>query len=60
MSSEEKQEDIDPLSDYKGPWIKKRIEFQYDPKHSIELFGSWNRYKGGDFFGLSRTKYIWY
>jgi len=38
----------DPLADYDGPWVKKRIEFEYEARHSIEVYGSWNGFKGGD------------
>jgi len=37
------------VDNYDGPWIEKRIEWTCDSrKQSVELFGSWNRFKGGD------------
>lgn len=43
------QENTAVVSDYDGPWIDKRIEWTCDNrKQSVELFGSWNGFKGGD------------
>jgi hypothetical protein len=43
-------EDKIPIVDaYNGPWIEKRIEWVCDSrKQAVELFGSWNGFKGGD------------
>jgi len=43
---EEKNTAVD---NYDGPWIEKRIEWVCDNrKQAVELFGSWNGFKGGD------------
>jgi len=43
------QEQNTVVSDYDGPWIEKRIEWPCDSrKQAVELFGSWNGFKGGD------------
>ena len=37
-------------NDYDGPWIEKRIEWKCPDRkrHNVVLFGSWNRFKGGN------------
>jgi len=47
---QQQQQEKEPVGDaYDGPWIEKRIEWPCDNrKQSVELFGSWNRFKGGD------------
>ena len=36
--------------EYDGPYIEKRIEWKCPDRkrHNVVLFGSWNRFKGGD------------
>jgi len=47
--AEQKQEQEEE-DDYDGPWIEKRIEWKCPDRkrHNVVLFGSWNRFKGGD------------
>lgn len=47
--TQQEEKEKDPLDNYDGPWIEKRIEWVCESrKQSVELFGSWNRFKGGD------------
>ncbi len=46
--AEQEEKEPDPLADYDGPWIETRIEYFSPRKQSVELFGSWNRFKGGE------------
>ena len=45
MSDQKEEED-----EYDGPWIEKRLEWKCPDRkrHNVVLFGSWNRFKGGD------------
>ena len=47
MAEDNKEPEED---DYDGPWIEKRIEWKCPDRkrHNVVLFGSWNRFKGGD------------
>ena len=46
-SNETKQ---DEQPEYDGPWIERRIEWKCPDRkqHDVVLFGSWNRFRGGD------------
>jgi len=51
--AEQKKEEAEPepeQDEYDGPWIEKRIEWKCPDRkrHNVVLFGSWNRFKGGD------------
>ena len=46
----EQKEVVEEEDDYDGPWIEKRIEWKCPDRkrHNVVLYGSWNRFKGGD------------
>mmetsp|Transcript_9855 Transcript_9855/g.15781 ORF Transcript_9855/g.15781 Transcript_9855/m.15781 type:complete len:266 (+) Transcript_9855:39-836(+) len=48
--AEQKEQQPQEEDDYDGPWIEKRIEWKCPDRkrHNVVLFGSWNRFKGGD------------
>jgi len=45
-----KEQPADPLEEYNGPWVEKRIEYKADKqsRHEVVLFGSWNGFRKGE------------
>jgi len=47
---EVKEQTSEPLDEYDGPWIEKRIEYKADERsrHQVVLYGSWNGFRKGE------------
>jgi len=46
----EQKQGAEEEDEYDGPWIEKTLEWKCPDRkrHNVVLFGSWNRFKGGD------------
>jgi len=49
-ATEAKEQQAEPIEEYHGPWIEKRIEYkaQERSRREVVLFGSWNGFRKGE------------